>query len=104
MGQDYYACDYCGEAFGDYSGGYEMCECGKRYCCSECAAEDGFINHYQEYVDDKKPQPTDENGYELESSCKYCRNEDVTDDKILEWTLEELKLTREEAVKKILDN
>lgn len=40
MSVDYYVCEHCGETFCD-ADDFVYCECGNRWCCLECAYEDG---------------------------------------------------------------
>jgi len=96
MGIDYYSCDHCGEAFGDYWDGYEMCECGKHYCSQECANDNGFIRYDEEYEGEI---PMHKNGkWELESSCVFCRGESVEDEKLLNFALEVLNVSKDELI------
>lgn len=42
MGVEFYTCDNCGETFAD-CGEYVSCEtCWTKWCCDECAEEDGY--------------------------------------------------------------
>lgn len=84
MGQSYYVCTNCNESFGDYWDGIHFCDCGKSYCCSECAEDNGF--RY------------DTNGKYDEFSCGYCREERFDEYQILSWTLDTLNMTKEEVV------
>ncbi len=100
MGQDFYVCDECGEAFGDHWDGYEMCECGKSYCCQECADKHSF-KRYDKNDDDfnEDEVPTDKNGYMLDSACDYCRGENFTDLEMLEYALDKwLNMSRTDLV------
>jgi hypothetical protein len=82
MGVDWYPCEQCGETFPDCRD-YSHCEgCGRVWCSEECAEKAGSI--------------TDDDG-EIQS-CSICRGEDVTDDKLLEYCLSILYLTRKECV------
>lgn len=95
MGQDWYSCDICGEAVSDYHPEYKSCECGKVFCDDECASDAGYIN----YSDEGLEMPIHpKHGWSIESSCKYCRGEDVNDDTLLEFALSRLNLSREELV------
>lgn len=43
MGVEFYTCENCRETFSDY-GKYVSCEtCSTKWCCDECAEEDGYI-------------------------------------------------------------
>lgn len=113
MSVDYYACDYCGDIFCD-CGDYVSCECGKHWCSEECAEEDGFERGHcglnkdtddgvpEEDCDFAKNGECNSWGYECEhwtkESCKYCRNEDFDDYKLLNFALEVLNVTREELI------
>jgi len=97
MGQSFYTCDNCGGAFGDYWDGFEMCECGKNYCCDECAAYNGFVR-YDEDDEDSTPL-FDEDGDEVESQCSFCRGENFTDDELLDFIYKKFSTTREEMIK-----
>jgi len=83
MGVDFYACNYCGETFCDV-GDFVSCDCGNKWCCEECAKEEGFTEEIK-------------NEYG-EGTCKYCREEDFIDSELLEYALVGLKLTREELI------
>lgn len=100
MGQDFYSCNHCGEAFGDYWDGYEMCECGKNYCSQECATENGF----ERYDEDFNADEWYEKYGDVESTCQFCRGENLTDAEILQWFLDAGSFTREDAVNMIKES
>lgn len=94
MGVDYYPCQRCGETFPN-CGWYIRCndECGMVWCSDRCAEKDGFIR------DDEV-----ENEYgESPCSCKYCRNEDITDDVFAEVCIKLIGKPREQIVKEYLE-
>ena len=86
MGIDYYVCDECGEGFND-AGEHVFCECGAHYCSYECAANAEYHDHSddEEDDDDIPDRVLDEDGFEQETSCMYCRGEKLTDEQVLEW-------------------
>jgi len=89
MGVDFYACDWCGETFPD-CGDFVSCGgCGKMWCSDECAEKDGFQRPDE---DDLEEDPY------AESSCKFCRDEDVADGELLKHCLLMLDISREDAV------
>lgn len=46
MGVEFYTCDNCGETFAD-CGEYVSCEtCCTKWCCDECAEEDGYVGEH----------------------------------------------------------
>ena len=91
MGVDYLTCMYCGTNFPD-CGHFIHCNCGNYWCDIECAELDGYRVDKEE--DDE---------WEAETSCKYCRSEDYEDSELLSNALKLLNMTREELVKKIND-
>jgi len=98
MGQDWYSCDVCGEAVSDYHPEYTSCECGKTFCDDECASEAGFVRYDEDYEGEIPTHP--KHGWELESSCAYCRGEIFEDDELLEFALKLLEIDRGELVKR----
>lgn len=84
MGVDFYACDWCGETFPD-CGDYVSCDCGRMWCSDECAENEGYREEQAGRCDYKR-------------SCKFCRKEDVVDEKLLNHCLQRLGISREEAV------
>jgi len=86
MSVDWYACERCGETFPD-CGDYVRCACCMKWCSDECAEKDGFVC----------PDVVDEDSDE-ESSCKFCRGEDVDNDTLLKHCLKMLDISREDAV------
>lgn len=83
MGVDWYTCDCCGENFPDCV----WCDCGKSWCSDKCAEKDGY----------QMPDEGDDDGPE-ETSCKFCRSEDVEDSELLKHCLKMLDISREDAV------
>lgn len=112
MSIDYYVCNNCGEGFPD-CGDYITCEgCRTKWCCDECAEEDGFVaEHCKKYevygysdLDDERrirdceySHCNDCSEY-VPDSCKYCRNEDYDDLTLLNKALELLHMNREELI------
>lgn len=46
MGVEFYTCDNCGTTFSD-CGEYVSCEtCLTKWCCDECAEEDGYVREH----------------------------------------------------------
>lgn len=88
MGVEFYTCENCRETFSDY-GKYVSCEtCSTKWCCDECAEEDGYVREHCKLhpdLDDydlmyeyrkkhcKYDSCTDCEHY-VPGSCKYCRN------------------------------
>lgn len=86
MGVDFFPCDYCGDAICD-CGGYERCECGRRWCDRACAAGDGYGDG------------CDEDGDRVgDPSCKFCRLEDAADGELLHYLLRQYNVTRAEVL------
>lgn len=81
MGIDYLSCNYCGDGFPDVID-YVSCDCGNSWCSEECAKKDGY--KYNKRTGD--------------TSCKYCRKEDFTDDELLKYALKLLGKTRKELI------
>ncbi|WP_055068951.1 hypothetical protein [Clostridium massiliamazoniense] len=112
MSVGWYSCDYCEEIFCDY--GECICECGKKWCCNECAEEDGFKEAHcklgydirYEYSDDERCEK--ETCYKcenfIEESCSYCREEKFTEEEMLEKALELLGITEEELTKEMRES
>lgn len=88
MSIDYYSCNCCGETFPD-CGYYVSCDCGNHWCSDECAIADGYRIDKEE--DDE---------WEEETSCKYCREEDYDDSELLVYACVMLGITRDELVEK----
>ena len=101
MGQDWYGCDNCGEAISDYHPGFTSCDCGKVYCCEECAEENGFINYHEQGLTPPKHEKYD---YEIDRSCQYCRGENVEEGKLLEFALELLEIDKSKLLEKYKAN
>jgi hypothetical protein len=109
MGVDFYTCCFCHDTFPD-CGPYEHCDCGRHWCSAEydsCAAQEGFRDDSEE-CNNEDCEDT-EHPYGLTcvagegSSCNFCRNESATDEEILEYLLEKLSLTREQAEEECLN-
>lgn len=90
MGVDFLSCENCGHNFPD-CGDFVNCECGKHWCSIECAESDGF--RYEE--DGFTPKDSE---WEQETSCNYCREEDVEDYFLISFALMKLNMTRNELV------
>ena len=86
MGVDYFSCVRCGETFPD-CGDYVSCYCWGVWCSDEYAEKDGFMRPNEDADDSNE-----------ESSCKFCREEDVADDALLKHCLKMLDISREDAV------
>jgi hypothetical protein len=104
MGVDFYACDYCGDTFPD-CGEYVSCECGEHWCSDECAEADGFKEEScSKGFDNANECDLDlscwQCEFQIERSCKYCREEDFADSVLLEFSLKELGISREELINK----
>lgn len=115
MSVDYYSCNNCGETFSD-CGSFVSCEtCGTKWCCDECAEEDGYIaEHCKKYdvygysdLGDERRIRGCKYSYccdcpeHVSDSCKYCRNEDYDDLTLLNKALELLQMSREELVEAV---
>ena len=87
MGVDYLVCDECGEIF---------CDCGEYYYCENCDRQ--FCMNCR---DEAGLEWDDEDG--CVCSCKYCRNEAVDDDDILNYAIEKLNTTRDALEKEIIE-
>lgn len=114
MGVEFYTCDNCGTTFPD-CGEYVSCEtCWTKWCCDECAEEDGYVGEHCKLhpdLDDyglmyeyrkkhcKYDSCTDCEHY-VPDSCKYCRKEDYTDNVLLDYCMELLGVTRDQLVEK----
>ena len=86
MGVEYLVCDECGCTFCD-CGEYHYCEnCNKVYCV-DCEEDAGL--------------EFDEDGCTV--SCKYCRNEAVSEDDMLYYLLDKLQITKENLEKEIIE-
>jgi hypothetical protein len=80
---DYYSCKHCGSTFND-CGDYVSCDCGEVWCSDKCAKKDGY-----KYSSRKG-----------ESSCKFCREEDFEDEKLLKFALKILNMKRKDLIEK----
>lgn len=113
MSLDYYVCDKCQNVTVNYC---VRCEnCGRTWCSDECASEDGhrptFCDKYEVFGDDEvelcrkihKCEYDDciKCDYLVPESCKYCREEDFEDYKLLKYALQLLNMTRQELIDKI---
>jgi hypothetical protein len=85
MGVEFLTCQNCEDNFAD-CGPHVSCDCGNRWCDDDCASSDGYEYKYDE-----------EKNLE-ESSCNFCRGEDVEDYQLLEALLHMTKMTRTQAV------
>lgn len=90
MSIDYLTCANCGENFCD-CGDFVSCECGKVWCCYECAESDGFIEDEENL--DEYDEPT--------RSCNFCRNQDFEDCDLLELAMKLLQCDREFLINKM---
>lgn len=113
MSVDYLTCNCCEENFPD-CGYYVSCEsCGTHWCSDECAEEDGYISEHckkfpilsdRDEMEDYREKNCDYEDctdcpYYKPDSCKYCRNEDYSDNVLLEKALELLNMSREDLIK-----
>lgn len=90
MGVEFLTCQSCEDNFAD-CGPHVSCDCGNRWCDDSCAEGDGFREEPNGF--------TPKNGtYEQETSCNYCRGEDVDDSELLETALKMLGISREGLV------
>jgi len=88
MSIDYLSCSHCGDGFPDVID-YISCDCGRTWCCLECAEEDGFME-MPEIGSTEEEYPA--------TSCKYCREEDFDDSELLEFALDFFCSDREEII------
>ena len=118
MGQFYLTCNWCYDNFND-CGPYIQCNCGRVWCTDDCAKEDK-LKYYNcprscEFCEKEcqgeevchktfdcemcelKKFCSDEDGNP--TSCSYCRGENIDDDKLLEFILKTIHITREQAIK-----
>ena len=91
MGVDFLICDICHSSFPD-CGDFVVCDCGGRFCSSECAEMD-----YAAYDEDGECLE-DEDG---EGTCVLCRGQAATDADLIDFLLRKLSLTREQAVEEL---
>ena len=80
MGIVFLICECCGRTFPDNCSPMVRCDCGKDWCCNECATHDGYSREYDD--------------------CSYCRQEVFEDSTLLNYALELLATTKEELVEK----
>jgi len=93
MGVDFLICDICHESFPD-CGDFVSCDCGGRFCSSECAQIDDCV-----YDEDGEPVEDEDGDFIIgEETCVLCRGEALTDQDLIEFLLKKLSLTREQAV------
>lgn len=103
MGVDWLSCNNCGETFPD-CGDFVSCECGERWCCDECAEEDGYRKAscklgYDEYDNEcEEDYCSDSCEHYISQSCKYCREEDFEDYELLEFALKNLGISRDRLI------
>ncbi|EML6324883.1 hypothetical protein QCQ60_005227 [Bacillus cereus] len=88
MGVDYYVCKSCEDTFCD-CGYFVSCICGYRWCCDECAENDGVAGE----IDEETGDVLDDS-----NTCKFCRNEDFTDWELFKFARALLGKSREELV------
>ena len=79
MGVDFYSCHYCDETFPDCASDLVWCDCGAHFCSSSCGQS----------IKAENPDEPD--------TCRICRHEYIPDQRLLEFLLPKLSLTREEA-------
>ena len=86
MGVEWFPCSRCKDSICD-AGRWESCgdNCDRRWCTKQCAEADG-----------RRRGEDDE--YDI-ITCNPCRDEDLDDYYLVPFLLEQLKLTRKEAVK-----
>ncbi len=89
MGVEYLVCDECGETF---------CDCGEWYYCENCGK--CFCRHC---IEDAGLKWEDEEDECVVTSCKYCRNEAVSEDDMLYYLLNKLQITKENLEKEIIE-
>ena len=101
MSVDWYGCKKCGETFPD-CGDYTSCECGEMWCSDECAEKDGFKRESCKLEYDMDDNDCEESCYncdnKIESSCKYCREEDFDDSILFKFALKSLGMERETLI------
>lgn len=115
MGVDFYICHNCEETFPD-CGEYVSCEsCGTKWCCEECAEEEGYIEEhctkynvfgYSDLKDEQRIRKCEKTycsdcEFYVPDSCKFCRKEDYEDYILLNKALELLNMTREDLIQKM---
>lgn len=102
MGVDWYSCKSCEDTFCD-CGDYVSCECGEHWCSDECAEADGYKRESCKLRYDVDDNECESSCYccenHIESSCKYCREEDFSDEVLLDYALQKLGLPREDLIK-----
>lgn len=88
MGVNFFSCHHCGDSVCD-CGPYKRCResCGIRWCSLDCAQAAGYR------LDDEELQ---------ESSCNFCRLEDVENTKLLHFVLALQNLSLAEAKRQYL--
>jgi hypothetical protein len=101
MGVDWLGCRNCGETFPD-CGDFTSCECGEHWCCDECAEEDGYKRSSCKLGYDIEDNECEKSCYDcddfMETSCKYCREEDFEDYELLEFALKALNMSRNDLI------
>lgn len=94
MSTDYNQCIKCGEMFTNDNHGESIAceECGKLWCDSECAIDDGVIFKNDDYEEIKH--------------CPYCNGDKVhyEDYEKLDFALKLLGITEEELINKMKNN
>jgi hypothetical protein len=83
---DYETCTQCTDIFETDDEGTAICSCySGRWCSPGCAKTGGYVES--------------DPGNDGESSCKYCRYEDLLDNQLLQWLLARNGWTRDHAIK-----
>jgi len=109
MSIDYLSCKHCGEGFPDCCD-YVGCDCGESWCSDECAEEDGYKETTCDLNNDEDECNICEYCEDCEylidstSTCKYCREEDFEDDKLLEFLLKQQNKTRNQLTEEYKNN
>lgn len=93
MGVDYYTCANCSHNFPD-CGDYFNCDCGELFCSTECGERESqeIESHTLEELEEDEDYANEVN------TCMICRGEMVPDHIMMEFLLQKLNLTAEEAV------
>ena len=98
MGISYYNCDRCNYIFSDCEDDIVWCDCGSRFCCSDCA-DIQEIEVDESVEDENLTKRDDEDSYDVEENCCLCRKEVANDTILLETLLRRYDRTREEVLK-----
>ena len=102
MSVDFFDCKVCEESVCE-CGEFVGCSCGRKWCSEECAEVDDYEKHHCKKGLDTEDNDCEEDcwncdSYEEEETCKYCREEDFEDWKLLIVALEKLGITREKLI------